>query len=89
MDRRSTFKIKITMSGNRIIWADSLKVWLMILVIIGHVIQVLLQEGFNDNHVWNLIYSFHMPAFMAVSGWLAFRGNSKPQIPNWGVFKCL
>lgn len=46
----------------------------MILVIIGHAIQSLLLDGCNDNHVWNLIYSFHMPAFMAVSGWLSYRG---------------
>lgn len=58
----------------------------MILVIIGHAIQCLLQEECNDNHVWNLIYSFHMPAFMAVSGWLAFRSKSKPQMSNWGGY---
>ena len=59
------------MAKERLIWADSLKGWLMILVILGHVIQCILKEGCNDNHVWNLIYSFHMPACMAVSGWLA------------------
>lgn len=62
------------MAKERLIWADSLKGWLMVLVIIGHAIQSLLSDGCNDNHVWNLIYSFHMPAFMAVSGWLAYRG---------------
>ena len=55
------------MSKQRLIWADSLKGWLMILVIVGHAIQWILKEGCNDNHVWNLIYSFHMPAFMDAS----------------------
>lgn len=67
---------KYSMAKERFIWADSLKGWLMILVIIGHAMQSLLLDGCNDNHVWNLIYSFHMPAFMAVSGWLAFRGET-------------
>lgn len=65
----------------RLIWADSLKGWLMVLVIIGHAIQVALQDACFDNHVWNIIYSFHMPAFMAISGWLVFakkiRGGGK------------
>ena len=60
------------MTRQRFIWADSLKGWLMLLVIVGHTIQSVLGDDCNDNHVWNLIYSFHMPAFMAVSGWLAY-----------------
>lgn len=63
------------MTNNRIIWVDSLKGWLMLLVIIGHAIQSVLGDDCNNNHLWNLIYSFHMPAFMAVSGWLMFRPN--------------
>ncbi len=54
------------------IWADSLKGWLMILVIIGHAIQTVVGGECNENHLWNIIYSFHMPAFMAVSGWFAY-----------------
>jgi fucose 4-O-acetylase-like acetyltransferase len=72
------------MAKERLIWADSLKGWLMILVIVGHVIQGVLSDSFASNHVWNLIYSFHMPAFMAVSGWLSFRmtGCSTPPRPS-------
>lgn len=68
------------MEKQRLIWADSLKGWLMILVILGHAIQMILGKGCNENHLWNFIYSFHMPAFMAVSGWLAYRvtANYKP-----------
>lgn len=61
---------------NRIVWADSLKGWLMLLVILGHIIQSVLTASFDDNHLWNVIYSFHMPAFMSVSGWLAWRGDN-------------
>lgn len=59
----------------RLIWADSLKGVLMILVILGHAIQTNLVNICESNHLWNLIYSFHMPAFMAVSGWFAYRNN--------------
>jgi fucose 4-O-acetylase-like acetyltransferase len=52
----------------------------MILVVIGHVIQQLLREECNDSHLWNLIYSFHMPAFMALSGWLTYRKTNTPPI---------
>ena len=60
----------------RLIWADALKGLLMILVVIGHAIQTVEQDACEINHLWNIIYSFHMPAFMAVSGWLAYRGQS-------------
>lgn len=65
------------MKKERILWADSLKGRLMILVIIGHAIQYTLGGECFDNHAWNLIYSFHMPAFMAVSGWFAYRKSKK------------
>lgn len=50
----------------RLIWIDSLKGWLMILVVLGHAIQSSLGDACFQNHLWNLIYSFHMPAFMAL-----------------------
>ena len=62
------------MEKQRLVWADSLKGWLMLLVIIGHAVQCVLRADCDSNHLWNLIYAFHMPAFMAISGWLAFRG---------------
>ena len=59
----------------RLLWADSLKGWLMVLVILGHAIQTVMPEACFHNHLWNLIYSFHMPAFMAVSGYFAYRAH--------------
>ena len=70
------------MAKKRIIWADSIKGWLMILVIIGHAIQSVMVDSFSSNHIWNLIYSFHMPAFMAVSGWLSYREMDSARIAN-------
>lgn len=61
---------------NRIIWADALKGLLIVLVVLGHSIQasmMQLGESFLDDYLWNLIYSFHMPAFMAISGFVAYR----------------
>lgn len=67
----------------RLIWADSLKGILIVLVVLGHAIQAQLGGGCFDNHVWNYIYSFHMAAFMAISGWLSYRAN-RPLAINGG-----
>lgn len=61
------------MTMKRLLWADSLKGILIVLVVLGHAIQETLKVGCFENHVWNYIYSFHMPAFMAVSGFLNYR----------------
>lgn len=71
------------MHKKRIIWADSLKGILMILVVLGHAIQAIMGSECNDNHLWNLIYSFHMPAFMAASGYFAYKLNQ-----DVAVFGC-
>lgn len=57
----------------RILWADRLKGLLIVLVVLGHAIQETLGGDCFNNHLWNIIYSFHMPAFMAVSGFLNYR----------------
>lgn len=61
----------------RIIWIDSIRGVLIILVVLGHAIQSTLRDACFQNHLWNLIYSFHMPAFMAISGWFAFSTTTK------------
>lgn len=58
---------------NRIIWADSLKGILIILVVLGHAIQNVLGYDCFNNHIWNYIYSFHMAAFISVSGYLNYK----------------
>lgn len=64
--------------GKRIIWADSMKGILIVLVVLGHSIQASMKQlglDFLEDYLWNLIYSFHMPAFIAISGFLAYRKN--------------
>jgi len=71
----------------RIVWADALKGILIVLVVLGHSIQASMMKlggSFVDDYLWNLIYSFHMPAFIAISGFLAFRKNvTGGGIRNW------
>lgn len=68
----------------RLIWLDSMKGWLILIVVLGHAIQYCLPESHDTNYWWNLIYSFHMPAFMAASGFVNYRSN-----PNRGGYLTL
>ena len=61
--------------SKRLVWGDALKGLLMILVIIGHVIQYTECSQYEENHLWNAIYSFHMAAFIAVSGYFSSNGG--------------
>lgn len=70
------------MGKDRLLWADALKGWLILLVILGHAIQTTIGDDCFHNHLWNIIYSFHMPAFMAVSGYFAFRQSTSINIVN-------
>lgn len=57
------------MAKERLIWADSLKGFLILLVVLGHAIQGVYTDNVESNRLWNVIYSFHMPAFFAISGY--------------------
>lgn len=57
----------------RLVWADSLKGILIILVVLGHAIPNTLEGDWFNNHLLNYICSFHMAAFMAISGFLSYR----------------
>ena len=56
------------MKGERVDWIDALKAFAIFLVTLGHVFGGL---GHNRFFVRNLIYSFHMPLFFAISGYVA------------------
>lgn len=65
--------------GKRIEWVDVVKGLLILTVILGHAIQEALKVrgiGFEENLLRNTIYSFHMPAFMAMSGYLVCRSKT-------------
>ncbi|MEO6729273.1 MAG: acyltransferase family protein [Candidatus Dojkabacteria bacterium] len=50
---------------------DIIKGGLIILVVVGHLIQTNI-PNFDDNLFFRLIYSFHMPMFIGISGYVAF-----------------
>jgi fucose 4-O-acetylase-like acetyltransferase len=51
--------------------ADALKGFAILLVVVGHAIQEPYHYGLGHNIVFRFIYSFHMPLFMFVSGYVA------------------
>jgi fucose 4-O-acetylase-like acetyltransferase len=51
--------------------ADALKGFAILLVVVGHAIQEPYHYGLGHNLVFRFIYSFHMPLFMFVSGYVA------------------
>ena len=57
---------------------DSLKFFLIFLVIVGHCLDIGLYARFN-NDLFRLIYSFHMPAFVILSG-MVFRHKSLKEL---------
>lgn len=59
------------MPKKRIIYIDSLKGLLIILVVLGHVIQFLYSpDNFDNNRIYRYIYCFHMSLFMMLSGFV-------------------
>lgn len=59
---------------------DLLKLFAIFLVIWGHTIQYLLPSYHRDEIVWRLIYSFHMPLFMMISGYFSVSSMGMPFI---------
>ncbi|WP_294453601.1 acyltransferase family protein [uncultured Bacteroides sp.] len=63
----------IKMNTDRIPYVDNLKGLAILLVVISHVFAFCVPENYNgEQHiVHRVIYSFHMPLFMALSGYVA------------------
>lgn len=61
----------------RLLWIDALRGILILTVILGHALQ---HGDYYHRLPWNIIYSFHMAAFFAVSGyancWSKINGNT-------------
>ena len=55
------------LTGNRLIYLDSLRGFAILLVVVGHLIQYNYQSALDDP-IFNAIYSFHMPLFFFISG---------------------
>lgn len=62
----------------RLPYIDSLKGFAILLVVLGHVLQHYYPDG---NFCYRAIYSFHMPLFMFVSGYVSYKAV------EWGVVK--
>ena len=56
----------------RLLYLDNLKGFLIILVILGHCIEYG-TESFDENTLFKIIYSFHMPLFFMISGYLSYK----------------
>ena len=54
----------------RISTLDAIRGLAIFLVVLGHSVQFNVPDPFN-NPVFKIIYSFHMPLFISVSGYLA------------------
>lgn len=69
---------------------DSLKGFLIILVIVGHVITMLDNSNVLNHALMGLIYIFHMPLFILVSGYLTKSPDSQDAKTMWrGVLRIL
>jgi fucose 4-O-acetylase-like acetyltransferase len=63
-------------SKTRLEYIDALRGFLIISMVAGHIIQWYLPD-YEHNHIFNFIYSFHMPLFMFVSGFVCFKPNQQ------------
>ena len=57
---------------NRNSTIDALKAFAIFLVVLGHFLQTTILN-FDENYLFKLIYSFHMPLFVFLSGYLSYR----------------
>ena len=84
----------------RLYYIDNLKGFLIILVVLGHCIQNFM-PNYESNILFRFIYSFHMPLFIFVSGYVSYKDHitwksvdkrfMQLMIPffAWGVVKAL
>ena len=75
------------MTGKRKInWLLILQGWAMLWVVIGYAFLGKAEEGPDwENALVHFAYSFHMPLFMLVSGWLFYLTRMMPSKANWGA----
>ena len=74
------------MSKKKINWLLILQGWAMLWVVIGHSFVGEFHKGPDwETAICDFAYSFHMPLFMLVSGWLFYLTRlSSYEIKNWG-----
>ncbi len=57
-------------ANHRDAWLDNVKGFLIVTVVIGHLVASVVKGFYTFEFIFNFIYSFHMPAFALVSGYL-------------------
>lgn len=67
-----------TNKKERIFYWDNLKGFLILLVIAGHYIEYLMKQYPSLEYFWTAIYSFHMPAFILVTGYFLGKSHKNP-----------
>ncbi|UYO00058.1 MAG: acyltransferase family protein [Devosia sp.] len=58
-------------STTRSAYIDNLKAILITLVVFGHIVEIGFKADGANSEIYRLIYTFHMPAFVFVSGYLS------------------
>lgn len=66
-------------TGDRILYLDLVKLFTIYLVILGHVVAMMVNGYVVGERLYSLIYSFHMPLFMLLSGY--FVSSKSGEIP--------
>nr|WP_226668435.1 acyltransferase family protein [Metabacillus litoralis] len=61
----------------RLYYFDNAKFLLILLVVFGHVIRPFIEENALTMNLYKFIYTFHMPAFILISGYFAKSFKSK------------
>lgn len=62
-------------------WLDNTKFFLILLVVVGHFIEPLINNNKIINDIYNFIYVFHMPLFIFITGFFSKNiRNSKKRI---------
>ncbi len=56
---------------------DKLKGLAIVLVVLGHAVQDTFPDTFDQHELFRLIYSFHMPLFMFLSGLVSYSSEKK------------
>ena len=76
------------MANQRLHYLDALKGILIILVILGHSIQNQIID-YQHDALFRVIYSFHMPLFFLISGFLTYKGRYDTLIVRKRFVQCI
>lgn len=69
----------------RLAYVDRLKGFAIFLVVLGHVIQMNV-KNYGESPVFNVIYSFHMPFFFFLSGYVAEKASPVGTVLDYATF---